>query len=46
MPCSYVETIGNPKYFVPDFELLVLLSKRHGVALIVDNTHTWQNTIR
>jgi OAH/OAS sulfhydrylase len=34
----YVESIGNPKYNVPDFEKLSAIAKKHGVALVVDNT--------
>ncbi len=34
----YVETIGNPGFSVPDFDGLSLLSKKHRIPLIVDNT--------
>jgi O-acetylhomoserine (thiol)-lyase len=34
----YVETIGNPKFNVPDFEKIAARCKQHGVPLIVDNT--------
>lgn len=34
----YVETIGNPGFNIPDFELFAKLAKKHGVPLIVDNT--------
>jgi len=34
----YVETIGNPRFNVPDFEALSALAKKHGVPLVVDNT--------
>ncbi|WP_066630184.1 O-acetylhomoserine aminocarboxypropyltransferase/cysteine synthase family protein [Labilibacter marinus] len=34
----YVETIGNPKFNIPDFEKLADIAKRHGIPLIVDNT--------
>jgi O-acetylhomoserine (thiol)-lyase len=34
----YVETIGNPKYNVPDFEGLAEVAHRHGIPLVVDNT--------
>jgi O-acetylhomoserine (thiol)-lyase len=34
----YVETIGNPRFNVPDFEALSALAKRHGLPLVVDNT--------
>ncbi len=34
----YVETIGNPRFNIPDFEALADVAHRHGVPLIVDNT--------
>ena len=34
----YVETIGNPRFNIPDFEGLARLAHRHGIPLIVDNT--------
>lgn len=34
----YVETIGNPRYNVPDFQGLRKLADKYGIALIVDNT--------
>lgn len=34
----YVESIGNPRGNVPDFEGLARLAEKHGIALIVDNT--------
>lgn len=34
----YVETIGNPGFFVPDFEKLAKLANKHGIPLIADNT--------
>ncbi|MEX0649113.1 MAG: O-acetylhomoserine aminocarboxypropyltransferase/cysteine synthase [Balneolaceae bacterium] len=34
----YVESIGNPRGNVPDFEGLSAVAKKHGVALVVDNT--------
>ncbi len=34
----FVETIGNPKYNVPDFEALAEVAHRHGIPLVVDNT--------
>lgn len=34
----YVETIGNPKYNIPDFEALAELAHRHNIPLVVDNT--------
>lgn len=34
----YVESIGNPKYNVPDFEKISKIAHKHGVPLVVDNT--------
>lgn len=34
----YVETIGNPRGNVPDFEGLSKIAQKHGIALVVDNT--------
>ena len=34
----YVESIGNPKGNVPDFEGLSAVAEKHGIPLIVDNT--------
>jgi len=34
----YVESIGNPRGNVPDFEGISAVAKKHGIALIVDNT--------
>lgn len=34
----YVESIGNPRNNIPDFEKLAALAKKHGIPLIVDNT--------
>jgi O-acetylhomoserine/O-acetylserine sulfhydrylase-like pyridoxal-dependent enzyme len=34
----YIETIGNPKFNVPDFKKLSAIAKKHGIPLIVDNT--------
>lgn len=34
----YVETIGNPKFNIPDFEKLGKVAAAHGIPLIVDNT--------
>lgn len=34
----YVESIGNPRGNVADFEALSNLAKKHGLAFIVDNT--------
>ena len=34
----YVETIGNPRFNVPDFEALAKVAHDHGIPLVVDNT--------
>jgi OAH/OAS sulfhydrylase len=34
----YVESIGNPRNNIPDFDGLSALAKKHGIPLIVDNT--------
>lgn len=34
----YVETIGNPRFNIPDFEALSRVARKHGVPLVVDNT--------
>ena len=34
----YLETIGNPKYNVPDFEAIVKVAHDAGVVVMVDNT--------
>lgn len=34
----YVESIGNPRGNVPDFEGLSAIAENHGIPLIVDNT--------
>lgn len=34
----YVETIGNPKFNIPDFEKLAAVAQRNNIPLIVDNT--------
>ena len=36
--CLYVETIGNPKFNVPDFEELAKVASDNGIPLVVDNT--------
>lgn len=36
--CLYVETIGNPRLDVPDFEQLAAIAHSAGIPLIVDNT--------
>ncbi|KAI9699310.1 MAG: Homocysteine synthase [Candelina mexicana] len=34
----YIETIGNPRYNVPDFEAIAQVAKEAAVPLVVDNT--------
>ncbi|MDP4209783.1 MAG: O-acetylhomoserine aminocarboxypropyltransferase/cysteine synthase [Bacteroidota bacterium] len=34
----YVETIGNPRFNVPDFEALAAIAQKHEIPLVVDNT--------
>ncbi|CAO2648267.1 Nn.00g075340.m01.CDS01 [Neocucurbitaria sp. VM-36] len=34
----YLESIGNPKYNIPDFEKIVAIAHEAGVPVIVDNT--------
>jgi len=34
----YIESIGNPKYNVPDFEAIVKVAHDAGVPVVVDNT--------
>ena len=34
----YLETIGNPKFNIPDFEAIAAVAKRNNIPLIVDNT--------
>ena len=34
----YVETIGNPRFNIPDLEGLAGLAHSHGIPLVVDNT--------
>ncbi len=36
----YVESLGNPKLDVPDFEKLAKIAHAHNIPLIVDNTST------
>ncbi|MCO5239552.1 MAG: O-acetylhomoserine aminocarboxypropyltransferase/cysteine synthase [Chitinophagaceae bacterium] len=35
----YLETIGNPKLNIPDFEKFVALAKEYDLPLVVDNTY-------
>jgi O-acetylhomoserine/O-acetylserine sulfhydrylase len=34
----YLETIGNPKFNIPDFDAIAKVAQKHGIPLIVDNT--------
>ncbi len=34
----YLETIGNPRFNIPDFEKIAAIAKKHDLPLIVDNT--------
>ncbi|MFN6946764.1 MAG: O-acetylhomoserine aminocarboxypropyltransferase/cysteine synthase family protein [Cytophagaceae bacterium] len=34
----YLETIGNPGFNIPDFEVIAAIAKKHDIPLIVDNT--------
>ena len=34
----YIETIGNPKLDVPDFETIAQIAHENGIPLVVDNT--------
>lgn len=34
----YLETIGNPKFNIPDFEAITALAQKYDVPVIVDNT--------
>jgi O-acetylhomoserine/O-acetylserine sulfhydrylase len=34
----YIETIGNPRFNIPDFDALADIAKRYEIPLIVDNT--------
>lgn len=34
----YLETIGNPRFNIPDFEAIAALARKYDIPLIVDNT--------
>jgi O-acetylhomoserine (thiol)-lyase len=34
----YIETIGNPRFNIPDFEAIAAIASKHDIPLIVDNT--------
>jgi O-acetylhomoserine/O-acetylserine sulfhydrylase len=34
----YLETIGNPKFNIPDFDAIAAVAAKNGIPLVVDNT--------
>jgi O-acetylhomoserine (thiol)-lyase len=34
----YLETIGNPRFNIPDFDAIAAVAQKHNIPLIVDNT--------
>ena len=34
----YLETIGNPRFNIPDFDAIAAVAKRNNIPLVVDNT--------
>jgi O-acetylhomoserine/O-acetylserine sulfhydrylase len=34
----YLETIGNPRFNIPDFDAIASVAKKHDIPLVVDNT--------
>lgn len=34
----YLETIGNPRFNIPDFDAIAAIAKKHEIPFIVDNT--------
>jgi len=34
----YLETIGNPRFNIPDFDAIAAVAKKHEIPLVVDNT--------
>ncbi|KAG8625694.1 hypothetical protein KVT40_006095 [Elsinoe batatas] len=34
----YIESIGNPRYNVPDFEAIAAVAHKHSIPVVVDNT--------
>ncbi len=34
----YIETIGNPRFNIPDFEKIAQIAQKHEIPLVVDNT--------
>ena len=34
----YLETIGNPRFNIPDFEAIAAVARKHKIPLVVDNT--------
>ncbi|ASB47760.1 O-acetylhomoserine aminocarboxypropyltransferase/cysteine synthase family protein [Alkalitalea saponilacus] len=34
----FLETIGNPRFNIPDFDAIAAIAKKHNIPLVVDNT--------
>jgi O-acetylhomoserine/O-acetylserine sulfhydrylase len=34
----YTESIGNPRFNIPDFDAIAAIARKHGIPLVVDNT--------
>ena len=34
----YLETIGNPRFNIPDFESITAIARKHDIPVVVDNT--------
>jgi len=34
----YLETIGNPKFNIPDFDAIAAVAKKYNIPLVIDNT--------
>lgn len=44
--CVYLESIGNPKNDVPDFQKIAAIAHQHGLPTIIDNTVTTPALLR
>lgn len=44
--CVYIESVGNPKNDVPDFEAIAKIAHEIGVPLVIDNTVTTPMLLR
>jgi len=44
--CIYIESVGNPKNDVPDFEAIAKIAHKIGVPLVIDNTVTTPMLLR